>query len=146
MLFFYVRIIYSAKPHKAYIILFAIINMELVALMSSGKGTWGQVFGIINRGDWDKVIVIINEFAKSTIEKFDFNKKVEIISFDFNNGLKELIQDIKEKLKDKIEGSQVALTIASGSGKEHMALISALLSLPVGVKFTALTKEGIIEF
>ena len=33
---------------------------------------------------------------------------------------------------------------ASGEGKEHMALISALLSLPVGVRFTALTKDGVV--
>jgi len=29
--------------------------------------------------------------------------------------------------------------------KEHMALISALLNLPVGIRFAALTKEGVID-
>lgn len=41
---------------------------------------------------------------------------------------------------------EVALSIASGTGKEHMALISALIDMPVGIKFTALTKDGIIFF
>ena len=50
----------------------------------------------------------------------------------------------KCKLKGKFKGTEIALSIASGSGKEHMALISALMSVPVGVRFTALTKEGII--
>ena len=45
-----------------------------------------------------------------------------------------------------IDGTEVALSIASGDGREHMALISALLSLPVGVRFTALTKDGVIFF
>ena len=44
----------------------------------------------------------------------------------------------------QIKGTEVALSIASGEGKEHMALISALLSLPAGIRFTALTREGII--
>ncbi|MEK6824179.1 MAG: hypothetical protein AABY06_04035 [Nanoarchaeota archaeon] len=30
-------------------------------------------------------------------------------------------------------------------GKEHMALISALLNLPVGIRFAALTKDGVID-
>jgi hypothetical protein len=36
------------------------------------------------------------------------------------------------------------LSIASGDGKEHMALISSLINLPVGIRFVALTKEGVI--
>jgi hypothetical protein len=52
--------------------------------------------------------------------------------------------EISKKLNKKFKGTEVALSIASGEGKEHMALISALLSLPVGIRFTALTKDGII--
>ena len=29
--------------------------MELVALISSGKGTWGQVSGLIKYGEWEKI-------------------------------------------------------------------------------------------
>ena len=38
--------------------------MELVALISSGKGSWGQVAGVINREEWDNIILIGNDFAK----------------------------------------------------------------------------------
>lgn len=58
-----------------------------------------------------------------------------------------LKKELTEKLKPKFDSdfsSEVALSIASGTGKEHMALVSALLSIPVGVRFTALTKDGII--
>jgi len=137
---------YLTKPHKAYIIFSIIRIMELVALLSSGKGTWGQVFGLINQGEWEKVILIVNDFASSSVGGFKFNKEVDTVSLNFNKGMKELISDIKDKIKNKIEGSEVALTIASGSGKEHMAIISALLHLPVGVKFVALVNEGVIEF
>ena len=53
--------------------------------------------------------------------------------------------EISKKIKGKIKGTEVALSIASGDGKEHMALISALINFPVGIRFAALTKEGIID-
>lgn len=114
--------------------------MELVALLSSGKGTWGQVAGLINRGEWENIILIGSEFA----EKFTTDKKHEFIRIDTDKGLVELKQEIQEKLTGKIKDLEVALSVASGDGKEHMAVISALLSIPVGVRFTALTKEGIV--
>ena len=41
-------------------------------------------------------------------------------------------EEIQKKLKGKIKGTEVALSIASGDGKEHMALISSLINFPVG--------------
>ena len=49
--------------------------MELIALISSGKGTWGQVAGVINNHDWDKIILIGSDFAK----KFNIQKDFEFI-------------------------------------------------------------------
>jgi hypothetical protein len=115
--------------------------MELVALLSTGKGTWGQVSGLIQKGEWEKVIVIGPGFAKDFIvhgETFEF------IEFDPDKSLIQLKKELKKKLEDKFEGLEVALSIASGNGKEHMALQSALLSIPVGVRFTALTKDGVV--
>lgn len=113
--------------------------MELVALLSTGEGTWAQVSGIIKQGDWENIIIIGEEFAK----KFRLEKDAEFIEIK-SRRLVELKQEIQEKLKGKIKGTEVALSIASGDGKEHMALISALLSLPVGVRFVALTKDGLM--
>jgi len=114
--------------------------MELVALLSSGKGSWAQVAGLINKGEWDNIILLGDSFA----EKFTTDKKHEFIKVDTSKRIVELKQEILEKLNGKINGTEVALSIASGEGKEHMSLISALLSIPVGVRFVALTAEGII--
>ena len=114
--------------------------MELVALLSTGKGTWGQVSGLIKFGDWEKVIVLGSAFA----EKFTSDKQFEFIKVDLDKKLVELKEEFSKRLKGKIKGTEVSLSIASGDGKEHMALISALLGLPVGVRFTALTKEGVV--
>ena len=114
--------------------------MELIALISSGKGTWGQVAGVINRNQWDNIILIGDEFAK----KFTSEKDFEFIETK-SSALIELKEEIKTKLRGKVRGTEVALTIASGDGKEHMALVSALINLPVGVRFAALTKDGVID-
>lgn len=115
--------------------------MEFVALLSTGQGSWGQVSGLIKQGEWDKVILIGEQYA----EKFDAGRPAEFILVDFNQPIIKVKEDLIANLKEKITGIEVALSIASGSGKEHMALISALLQLPVGVRFVALTKEGVVE-
>lgn len=114
-------------------------RMELVALLSSGKGTWGQVSGLVKRGEWDNIFLIGTEFA----EKFSVDKPHEFIKVK-SERIIDLKKELIEKLKGKINGTEVALSIASGDGREHMALISALLSIPVGVRFVALTKDGIV--
>ena len=114
---------------------------ELIALLSVGKGTWGQVSGLMKKGEWEKITVLGPSYAKEfTVEGIPF----DFIEYDSNKTLIPLKKEFLSKLKGKINGIEVALSIASGSGKEHMALQSALLSIPVGVRFTALTKEGVV--
>ncbi len=115
--------------------------MELIALLSMGKGTWGQVSGLIKYGEWEKIILFGDEFAK----KFTSEKEIEFIQVDLGKKLIELKEEFTQKLRGKIQGTEVALSIASGDGKEHMALISALINLPVGIRFAALTKDGVID-
>ncbi|MFH1608199.1 MAG: hypothetical protein ABIA78_03625 [archaeon] len=115
--------------------------MELIALLSSGKGTWGQISGLMTHGEWDKVILVGNNFAK----QFAHEKEFEFIEISLDKKLKELKEEFSTKLKGKFNGMEVALSIASGDGKEHMALISALINLPVGIRFAALTKDGVVD-
>ncbi len=115
--------------------------MELVALLSTGKGTWAQVSGLMKHGEWDKVILLGGDFAES----FKHEKEFEFIKVDLDKKLKELKDEFSIKLKGKFNGTEVALSLASGDGKQHMALISSLINLPVGIRFAALTKEGVID-
>ena len=115
--------------------------MELVALLSSGKGTWAQVSGLMTHGDWEKIILIGDDFAKD----FNHEKKFEFIKVNLSQRIKDLRDEISSKIKGKIGGMEVALSVASGDGKEHMALISALINLPLGVRFAVLTKQGVID-
>jgi hypothetical protein len=117
--------------------------MELVALISSGEGSLGQISGLIKYGEWDKVILLGDTSSQFNVE--DKKDIVEFIRIDLTKKIKDLRDEFQKKLKGKISGTEVALSIASGDGKEHMALISALINFPVGIRFAALTKEGVID-
>ncbi|MEK6953139.1 MAG: hypothetical protein AABX29_09070 [Nanoarchaeota archaeon] len=114
----------------------------LIACLSTGKGTWGHVARIIEDQKWDKVVLITNDYGK---ENFNKNDKTELISVNMNSGLKELRDEIQGQLKEKIKDTEVEVNFISGTGREHMALVSALLRLGIGIRLIALTKDGIEE-
>lgn len=113
--------------------------MELIALLSKGEGTWAQVSGLMKHGDWDKIVLVGDDFAKGFVHE----KQFEFVKVDFSKRLVDLRDDLKKKLAGKFEEMEVACSIASGDGKEHMALCSAVLGLPMGIRFVALTKDGV---
>lgn len=113
--------------------------MELICLLSKGEGTWGQVSGLMKYGEWDKIILVGDEFAKG----FTHEKPFEFVKVDFSQRLADLRDDLKKKLQGKFEEMEAAVSIASGDGKEHMALLSAILGLPMGIRLVALTKQGV---
>lgn len=115
--------------------------MELVAFVGNDKENWGQIVALINRAEWDKIILVKNKNS----DTFSASKNCEIINVNSDKPLIELKKEIMNKLEGKLGGLEVALSLASGNGKEHMALISALLSIPVGIRLVVFTKEG-IEF
>jgi len=116
--------------------------MELVACLSTGKGTWTQVSQLINQGDWEKIYLITNEFGK---ENFTKNEKTELITINNRKEIMELRDEIINKLRPLIKTQEVAVNTVSGLGKEHMALISALLKLGLCIRFYANTSNGVKE-
>ena len=115
---------------------------ELIACLSTGKGTWGHVNRLIQDGKWSNIFLITNDYGK---ENFSKDNKTELMAINLNQGIKELRDEIIKNLKDKIKGSEVAVNIISGTGREHMALIAALLKLGMGFRLIALTKDGVEE-
>ena len=115
---------------------------DLVVLLSTGKGTWTEVAKLINNGEWDNIFLVTNEFGQKT-----FNKKenMKFIVVNPNLSIELFIEKIKTKLKDKIQGTEVALNLSSGTGKEHMALLSALLKLGLGIRLVSFINNGIKE-
>jgi hypothetical protein len=116
--------------------------MKLIAFLGNDKENLGQITALINRGEWKQSILIKDKIAP----KITTTKEYKTIDIDTSKDLLSLRTLLQDKLKKELSNDmEVSLSIASGSGKEHMALISALLSIPVGIKFVAFTKKG-IEF
>ncbi len=113
---------------------------DLIACLSTGKGTWAEVLKVINAEEWNKVYLLTNEFGK---EKFN-HEKAELIVIN-EKEIKPMSNEIYEKLKGKVKFNDVAVNIVSGSGKEHMALLPALLKLGVGIRFVTVENEKIME-
>jgi hypothetical protein len=114
--------------------------MEFVAFIGEDKESWGQVKGIMNRIDSERILIVKDKKTNG----FPNNAKTEFVNVDASKSLLDLKSEILKSLKGKLSGDfEVALSLASGNGKEHMALISALLTIPVGIRLVAFTKNGI---
>ena len=115
---------------------------DLIAVLSSGKGTWGHVARLIQEQEWDNIFLISNDFGK---EKFSSEKPVEFILVDARKSMADLVAEIKSGLEGKVKGTEVAINLVSGSGKEHMALLSVVMKLGLGFRLMALTGDGVKE-
>ncbi len=114
----------------------------LVACLGEGKGTWAYLGGLIDGQAWEKVFMVTNEFGK---EKFSSKKEAEFIIINENLPLSDLVELVRSQLEKKVSGTEVAFNMVSGSGKMHMAALSALLKLGLGIRLVALTQEGVKE-
>jgi hypothetical protein len=103
----------------------------LIALLSTGKGSWSEVSQIIRSGSWRKIILVTNTFG---VEKFQPDDKTRLIITNFEVDILNLKKDLEKKLSESELGFEVALNLSSGSGKEHMALLAAVMSLGVGFR------------
>jgi len=114
--------------------------MEFVVFLGNDKENWGQITALLNHLDCDKFILVKD---KSTLG-FPTNLKCKVININSSSPLLELREEMHNALRKELSKEfEVSISLASGSGKEHMALISALLTIPVGIKLIAYTKKGV---
>ncbi|MDK2908382.1 MAG: hypothetical protein PWQ87_840 [Candidatus Woesearchaeota archaeon] len=104
---------------------------KLIAIASFGKGTWTQIIKLCNANDWEKIFIITDEFG---MKKFPKKENIEFIEVNFNDNLQAIKNKIFEELKEKINDLDVGLNLFSGDGKTHMAVLSALLNLGLGIR------------
>ena len=113
---------------------------ELIAVLSTGKGTWAEVDTLIKNKPWERVFLITSEFGKGFTAP---NTQLVIVHPEAS--IETLREDIVRQLKGKIAGFEVALNLSSGNGKEHMAVTAALIKLGVGFRLVAVTEKGFQE-
>lgn len=104
---------------------------NLVACLSTGKGTWKTVSSLTKSGQFEHVFLITNAFGK---EHFTPEEHTQLIVVDSAKPSQELVAEIKKALENKIQDTEVALNLTSGSGKEHLAVLAALLQLGLGIR------------
>jgi hypothetical protein len=115
---------------------------SLIASLGTGKGTWTELKKIIECFEWEKIILVTNDFGK---EKFSCSKQIDFIVIDTNKELDVIIEEIRKNICDKIPDTEVAVNIISGTGKEHMALISAVLKSGLGIRFVSASENNLKE-
>lgn len=111
---------------------------QLVACLSTGKGSWAHVARLIRNADWDHVFLITNTFGK---DKFTPDERTTLIVVDTDAPVESLRDSIHAALKEKITDIEVAVNLYSGSGREHMALICALQRLGLGFRVVSMEQE-----
>lgn len=113
---------------------------DLIACLTGEKGA-SHVMSLVERKDWENVFLI----TSAPLKNFKCGKKVEFVEVDFSEPVSEVIDKIKKGLDGRINGFEVALNLVAGEGKEHMAILAALLKMGVGIRLVAVTKEGVRE-
>jgi hypothetical protein len=122
--------------------MFVCCMTSLIACVGTGKGTWTSVMRLIANQGWDKVFIVTNQFGR---EKFSVQKPVEYIVCDENWDIGERTKAIKEAIAGKIADLEVAVNFVSGTGVEHMAIISAVLKEGLAVRLVDIGESGLVE-
>ena len=118
---------------------------ELIACLGVGKGTWSDVANLISAESWTNIFLITNDFGRDNFaQKFPAVKAAFVIVNDFAPP-QQLVDDIRKSLAGKIADTQVAVNMASGAGNVHMALVTALLRLGLGIRFVVPSESGAKE-
>src|SRR3989338_1191703 len=113
----------------------------LIACLSTGKGTWSEVTRIINSQPWTKVFLVTNDFGK---DNFKPPSNTQLILINPVAEPSMMVDKVKKQLEGKISDFEVGLNLVSGSGKEHMAVLEAVLEL--GLNFRLITvNNGQVE-
>ncbi|MBI4154273.1 hypothetical protein HY501_02975 [Candidatus Woesearchaeota archaeon] len=114
---------------------------HLVALLSTGKGTWAEVAQLMKAEKWEKIFLVTNDFG---VQNFKHEVQHELVVIDPNRDVSEIKNDILKQLKDKLS-IDTGVNLMSGSGKEHTALLAALFSLGTSVRFVTMKGNAMAE-
>ncbi len=112
---------------------------ELVACIGNDSGK-AHVEKLIDSFKWDNVILVRIDNAEIRTDK-----KLSTITANPKNTSEQLSEELRRELKKHIKGAQIGINFFSGNGKLHMATVSALLKLGVGIRLVVLTPNGIKE-
>jgi len=112
------------------------MGKSLIAVLGIGKGSWGHINRLVSQEPWDRVLLVSNDWAKA-----NFAPAKEVEWLIVNN--RAPFDVIKDTIKEKLPGNEVCISLISGGGKEHMALIAALKESSKEFQIVTLTAGGV---
>lgn len=116
---------------------------SLVACLGAGQGTWTQVMKVVDSPSWEHVFLVMPNFFADKFQ--NMKKNVTVIKVNESDDIPVMTEHIKKALDGKLF-ADVGVNLVSGAGKEHMAVLSALLKMGCGIRLVAFTeKEGFKE-
>jgi hypothetical protein len=115
--------------------------VSLVALMSSDTKNWKEVADLIKCETWDEVYLICNPLAYSSINL----ENVKKFKFDESNPIMSIF-GLTDTFKNEIKDFEVCINLSSGTGIEHMTLVSSILKSGLGLRFVHCENNQLKEF
>lgn len=104
---------------------------KLIACLCAPVQTWPEMLKLVKSADFDRVIIFVDDTAKKA---FKPPAHVRVVPMDGSLSHTALRDYMVSALKDEEFGMDVAVNFSSGSGKEHAALLSAVLRVGLGVR------------
>ncbi|NOZ81271.1 MAG: hypothetical protein GXP63_06390 [DPANN group archaeon] len=117
----------------------------LIAIISTGKGTWSEVSRLMDQAEWDHIVLVTYPYGK---EHFSHPKNFSMVVTDFSTPMALLCGELTGQIGKLVPGglaTEVALNLSSGSGKEHMALIGAVLKNGLALRLVVPGEKDIQE-
>ena len=108
---------------------------DLVACIGAGKGTWTGVFRLAAMPEFENVFLIANEWTKNTLKTE--SPKIKIITINDAQTTAQIRDSIAAQMKGMVKGLEAAINMDSGTGKEHTAMITALMRLGLSFRFVS---------
>lgn len=121
---------------------------HLIACIGSKKDTWDVSGKVVASGLFDKIYLVADDSVSDYVKpKVKPGASIEIIRLDYSRASEDLVPELyiilkKYFVQDKIQDLDIAVNIASGTGKEHAIIISTLMKLGYGIRLVDLDKDG----
>jgi len=109
---------------------------NLLAILGVGRGTWGHVSRLIQEEPWDNIVLFGDEFGEDNFELRQENIKWVMVN------KRKSFDTMKEIITEHLIKKNVVVSIISGTGKEHTALLGALKEAGIKYKLIILAADG----
>jgi hypothetical protein len=116
---------------------------DLIACLGTGKGTWTGVLKLANRQEFERVFLVASPWTKETLKMNKNNISFVMINSDDKTSA--IRDSIIKQLEGKVKDFEVAVNIDSGTGKEHTALVTALIKLGLALRFVVCEGDSMEE-